>query len=277
MVYASRITDQLNDVLASVVNIAVKVIIFLAIMALGWIVGHWIYKWLGALLRRVGFDRGVERGGLNRILGNTKASDLTARLVEIAFLLFVLQLAFGVFGPNPVSDLIRGVVNWLPKLFVAVIIIVVAAALAGWVKEIIKGALGGLSYASAIGTAAQALILALGLIAALTQVGVAESVTLPVLITALATFAGIAIVGVGGGLVRPMQQRWERILNRAEAETTAAAEKMRTHRGTLAERNLSERNRRDQPAYGGSMPSDTKPPADTSALTEEQHEQPRTE
>jgi hypothetical protein len=277
MVYASRITDQLNDVLASVVNIAVKVIIFLAIMALGWIVGHWIYKWLGALLRRVGFDRGVERGGLNRILGNTKASDLTARLVEIAFLLFVLQLAFGVFGPNPVSDLIRGVVNWLPKLFVAVIIIVVAAALAGWVKEIIKNALGGLSYAGAIGTAAQALILALGLIAALNQVGVAESVTLPVLITALATFAGIAVVGVGGGLVRPMQQRWERILNRAETETSAAAEKMRTHRGTLAERNLNERTRFDQPAYGGSTRSDTKPPADASALTEEQREQPRTE
>src|SRR5215475_4947415 len=138
MVYASSITDRLNDLLANIVGVAVKVIIFLAIIGLGWIVGHWIYKWLGALLRRVGFDRGVDRGGLNRILGDTKASDLMARLVEIAFLLFVLQLALGVFGPKPVSDLIRGIVNWLPKLFVAVVIIVVAAALAGWVKEIIK-------------------------------------------------------------------------------------------------------------------------------------------
>jgi hypothetical protein len=277
MVYASRITDQLNDVLASVVNVGVKVIIFLAIMALGWIVGRWIYKSLGALLRRVGFDRGVERGGLNRILGESKASDVTARLVELAFLLFVLQLAFGIFGPNPVSDLIHAVVAWLPKLFVAVIIIVVAAALAGWVKEIIKRSLGGLSYASAIGTSAQAVILGLGLIAAVNQVGVAESVTLPVLIAFLAIVAGIAIVGVGGGLVRPMQARWERILNRAEAESTVAAEKMRAHRSTMAERNRNERSQFDQPAYGGSMPSDTKPPADTSTLSEEERNQRGTE
>jgi hypothetical protein len=277
MVYASSITDRLNDLLANIVGVAVKVIIFLAIMALGWIVGHWIYKWLGALLRRVGFDRGVERGGLNRILGDTTASDLMARLVELAFLLFVLQLALGVFGPNPVSDLIRGIVNWLPKLFVAVVIIVVAAALAGWVKEIIKSALGGLSYAGTVGTTAQVLILGLGLIAALNQVGVAGSVTLPVLIAFLATVAGIAIVGVGGGLVRPMQHRWERILNRAETETTLAAEKMRNHRSTLAERTRNERGRFDQPAYGGSMPSDTKPPGDTSGLTEEERDQRRTE
>ena len=60
-----------------------------------------------------------------------------------AFLLFVLQLAFGIFGPNPVSDLIAGVIAWLPRLFVAVVIVVVAAAIAGWVKDLIAAGLGG--------------------------------------------------------------------------------------------------------------------------------------
>ena len=72
----------------------------------------------------------------------TSASDLTARLVVFAFLLFVLQLAFGIFGPNPVSDLIAGVIAWLPKLFVAVVIVVVAAAIAGWVHDLIAEAPG---------------------------------------------------------------------------------------------------------------------------------------
>ena len=47
------------------------------------------------------------------------------------------------------------------------------------------------------------------MIAALNQVGIATTVTQPVLIAVLATVAGILIVGVGGGLVRPMQQRWD--------------------------------------------------------------------
>ncbi len=143
MLNAASIGDEFTDLLGSVVNVAVKVVIFLAIMALGWIVARWIRKVLASFLRRVGFDRAVERGGLDRMLGSYKASDLTARLVMYTFLLFVLQLAFGIFGPNPVSALIAGVIAWLPRLFVAIVIVVVAAAIAGWVKELIAEALGG--------------------------------------------------------------------------------------------------------------------------------------
>lgn len=39
------------------------------------------------------------------------------------------------------------------------------------------------------------------------------------LITVLATIGAILAIGVGGGLVRPMQDRWERMLNAAERET----------------------------------------------------------
>jgi hypothetical protein len=38
----------------------------------------------------------------------------------------------------------------------------------------------------------------------------------------LATAGGILVVGVGGGLIRPMQQRWEGWLGRAEAELPQA-------------------------------------------------------
>jgi hypothetical protein len=40
-----------------------------------------------------------------------------------------------------------------------------------------------------------------------------------VLIAVLATIAGILIVGVGGGLVRPMQSRWEQYLERMSHES----------------------------------------------------------
>jgi hypothetical protein len=234
MVYAASIGDELTTLLGNVVNVAVKVLIFLVIMAIGWLVARWLRKWLAGFLERVGFDRAVERGGLNRMLGSYKASDLTARLVMFGFLLFVLQLAFGIFGPNPVSVLIAAVIAWLPKLFIAVVIVVVAAAIAGWVHDLIAEALGGLSYGRALATAAQVLVLVLGITAALNQVGVASAVTIPLLVAVLVTIAGVVIVGVGGGLIKPMQHRWERILNRAETETTVAADKVRAHRATRA-------------------------------------------
>ncbi len=266
MMYAADIGDQFADLLGSVIAIALKVVIFLAIMALGWFVGAWIYRFLARFLRRVGFDRAVERGGLHRLLGGSTASELTARLVELAFLLFVLQLAFGIFGPNPVSTLIGDVVAWLPQLFVAIVIVVVAAAIAGWVRELVRGALDGVSYGRTLGTVAQVLILTLGIIAALDQLGVAASVTLPILITALATIGGILVVGVGGGLIRPMQHRWERMLNRAETETSLAADTVRSRRAA-DDRNTNRPGRFDQPAYQGNAPADTKPGASVDPAT----------
>jgi hypothetical protein len=45
----------------------------------------------------------------------------------------------------------------------------------------------------------------------------------------LATIGGVVVVGVGGGLVRPMQDRWERWLGRAEAEAPVLAEQARAY------------------------------------------------
>lgn len=96
----------------------------------------------------------------------------------------------------------------------------IASAIAAAVKDLVTGALGGLSYGRILGTVAQVFVLGLGVIAALSQIGVAVEVTLPVLITVLATVGGILIVGVGGGLIGPMRQRWEKVLSSAEQEAT---------------------------------------------------------
>jgi len=42
----------------------------------------------------------------------------------------------------------------------------------------------------------------------------------PVLYAVLLTAGAIVAIGVGGGLIRPMQDRWERLLTAAERETT---------------------------------------------------------
>ncbi len=212
--------DQLRDMWGSVLAIAPKVILFLLILIVGWIVAKLIATAVDKILERVGFDRAVERGGVRRALArsNYDASTIVSKIVYFALLLIVLQFAFGVFGPNPVSNLISGVVAFLPNLFVALIIVVVAAAIAAAVRDIVSNALSGFSYGRMLGTIASVFILGLGIIAALNQVGIALTVTLPVLIAVLATVGGILIVGVGGGLIKPMQERWENYLTTAERE-----------------------------------------------------------
>ena len=222
--------DALDTALSTVAVFVPKLIGFLLILVIGIIIAKVVAKAIGTVLEKVGFDKAVERGGVKKALAKSKfdASDIVAKLVYYTLLLFVLQMALGVFGPNPISDLIASVIAFLPKLIVAIIIIVVAAAIAAAVKTLIEGTLGGLSYGKTLAAIASIFILGLGVIAALEQVGVATAVTTPILIAVLATIGGILVIGVGGGLIGPMQKRWEGYLTKAEAEVPKIKEQAKS-------------------------------------------------
>ncbi|GIF70316.1 hypothetical protein Ais01nite_83510 [Asanoa ishikariensis] len=241
------IGDALTDMWRSVLLFVPKALAFLAILLVGYLIARVVRKLVDALLTRVGFDRAVRRSGIGERLDRSRydASDILARLAYYAILLFALQLAFGIWGPNPISDLISAVVGWLPKAFIAIVILVVATAIASAVRDLIGGALGGLSYGRLIATVVWVFIVGLGVIAALNQVGIATTVTQPVLVAVLATVAGILIVGVGGGLIRPMQGRWERWLDRVATESAVIRERAQAYQ---AEKAAAEQRRVDEAA-----------------------------
>jgi small-conductance mechanosensitive channel len=209
-----------SDAWTTVATFVPKLIFFFVVLLVGWLIAKALAKITDSILERVGFDRAVERGGIKQAMAKSKydASDIVAKLVKYAVLLITLVIAFNVFGPNPISELLQDVVTFLPRIIVAIVIIVVASAIAKVVKDLVSSVLGGLSYGNALANIASIFILFLGVVAALNQVGVATAVTTPVLVTILATIGGVIVVGVGGGLVRPMQSRWEQWLTSAERE-----------------------------------------------------------
>jgi hypothetical protein len=240
-----NLVAALGEAMRTVAVFVPQLLLFLVILLIGWLIAKGLRKLTDTVLERLHFDRAVERGGIGRALAQSRydASDLIAMLVYYAVLLITLQLAFGVFGPNPISALLTAIVAFLPRIAVAIIIVVVASAIASAVKDLITGAMGGLSYGRTLATIASVFIIGLGVIAALSQMGIAVAVTLPVLITVLATVGGILIVGVGGGLIRPMQQRWENWLSRAEQEAPRARAQARADEEAHAQ--AYERGRED--------------------------------
>jgi len=221
----------LSDMWRSVLLFVPAALAFIAILVIGYFLARLVRTVVAKGLRRVGFDKAVEGGAIGRAVaaGKIDASDLLAKIAFYAVMLFALQLAFGIWGPNAVSDLLTLLIAWLPRAFVAIVIIVVAAAIGGAAHDLIANALGGLPYGKLLARSASILIITLGVIAALDQVRIATSVTQPLLIAVLATVAGVLIVGVGGGLIRPMQQRWEGWLDKATAESAAIREHARTY------------------------------------------------
>jgi hypothetical protein len=143
-------------------------------------------------------------------------------------MLFVLSTAFGVFGSNPISDYLRAVIAYLPLVFVAIVIVVIAAAVAAGARNLIENSLGGLSYARVLANLASGFILAIGVIAALDQLHIAAAVVNAILYAVLAALVGIAIVAVGGGGIKTMARRWEAVAARYDEEKPKIAGAVRS-------------------------------------------------
>jgi magnesium-transporting ATPase (P-type) len=168
------VSQSFQNLLDTVFNSLPKILVFLVVLVVGWIIAKVIQKAIVMILHRVHFDKFAERGAVGDALKRTKydASTLLGMIVYYAILLITLQMAFGVFGTNPISTMLNAIVGWIPKLIVAIVLIVVASAIAKVVKDLLTGMLGGLSYGRVIANAASLLIIVLGVFAALDQVGI---------------------------------------------------------------------------------------------------------
>lgn len=216
----SSFTDGMSVMWANVMSFVPKFLVFVAVLIVGYVIARVLARLFDALLAKLHFDELVERGGIKRVLDRSgyHARTLLAKLLFYTICLFTLQFAFGVFGPNPVSDLLTRVIAYLPSIFVAAIIIVVASAIAKGVRDILGASLGGFSAGPVIARLAATLIVIVGVFAALNQLGIAPTIVNGLFYAGLAIIAGSAIIAIGGGGIQPMRSRWERALSRMEAE-----------------------------------------------------------
>jgi hypothetical protein len=212
--FQAGVSSAWSNVITFVPKLAAALLIILA----GYLIAKVIARVLNNVLERVGFDRAVERGGLKQALAQSKydPSDIIAKLAFWLVFLVALQLAFGVFGPNPISDLLKGLIAYLPNVLVAILIIVVAAAIAKAVTDLLSSLLSSVSGGQLMARGAGIAILVFGVFAALDQLKIAPRIVTGLWYAVLAIVVGSAVVAIGGGGIKSMQRYWERATTAAE-------------------------------------------------------------
>ncbi|MGI9118836.1 MAG: mechanosensitive ion channel family protein [Acidimicrobiales bacterium] len=253
-VFAVDLGQGVEDAFRDVTVFVPKFLGFLIVLVVGYFIAKAIAKIANAALERLGFDRAVERGGIKQALSRSRydASDILAKVIFYALFLLVLQLAFGVFGPNPVSDLITGMIAYLPRVIVAILIVVIFAAIAAAAKSLIENSLGGMSYGRALASVASISILVVGAFAALNQLQIAPQIFNALFYALLAIVVGSAIIAIGGGGIQPMRSRWEQALTRVEDEAPQARSQIRSRR--QVERQPPPPDHQEPPSPGGEQP-----------------------
>jgi hypothetical protein len=168
--------------------------------------------------------------------------------------LFVLQLAFGIFGENPISDLLAGLIAYLPKVFVAVLILVITAALAKVVSELLEATLGATSGGSLIAKGAGIAVLVIGVFAALNQLEIAPEIVNGLFYALLAVIVGSAIVAFGGGGIPVARRYLERWSTKAEDVSRDVKRNADPQAGKDAIRQRIEQEKQQAQSSGDSSP-----------------------
>jgi Mechanosensitive ion channel, conserved TM helix len=246
----------LEEAWENVVTFAPKLLGFFLILLIGFFIAKLLSKLTNSLLERVGFDGWVQRGALQTafLRAKTDASDLIALIVFWAVFLITLQLAFGIWGPNPITDLIEGIIAYLPNVIAAVIILVIAAAIARVVADVLTPALGAVRGGEWIARVAGIAILVVGIFAALDQLEIAPAIVNGLFYALLLVVAGSLLIsfGVGGiPLARRYLERWGGRADQAVGEIRAS--------GAMGMARASAEQVRDD-VVGGTPPP---PPSDT--------------
>ncbi|MEM7142945.1 MAG: hypothetical protein AAF548_18115 [Actinomycetota bacterium] len=214
--------ESLQQTIDDVTTFVPKLVAAIVIFVIGWFIARFIRKIVERLLTRVNFDGLVDRSGLGSYIeraGYPDSGVLLAKILYWGLMLIVLKLTIGVFGDNPVQEALDGLVAFIPKLFVAIVIVIITGAVANVVRELVGGAVAHLSYDRSIVGFVGGVIWFIGGFAALDQLEVAEDVVDTLFQYSVGAFFLILVIKFGiGGIWSARDRFWPAVYDRLEAD-----------------------------------------------------------
>jgi Conserved TM helix len=178
----------------------------LLILILGWIISGLLAGLVERGLKAIGFERAAQSTGISGFIERSgsswTASAIVAEIVKWFIRLLAIQAAASVLGLTQISQIITAIMLWLPNLVVAIVIVVIGALIAKFVSGLVRGSTSQMGFTNPglLASVAYYAIVVFAVMAAIDQLGIAETVVDTLFIGLVATVvlaAGLAF-GLGG-------------------------------------------------------------------------------
>jgi hypothetical protein len=231
--WGAALTASLTTALSLLLGAIPRVIGFLVILIVGWLISGALATAVGGLLRAVKFNVLAQRSGFQAFILNmglrTDPSGLLAKIVKWFVRLIVLVVAFDALGLPAVSEVLQQFLFWIPNLIVAVVVLVIAGLAANVLSTLVRGSTvqAGFENADLLANIARIAVWAFGIVVAVNQIGVAQELVNTLFmgfVGALALAAGLALGRGGGESAAQIVQNWYRRSREARPRLERAAE-----------------------------------------------------
>ena len=196
---------SLQSVWYGVANFIPHLVIALIIFAIGWVLAALLEKLVETIFKGLKVDAGLKSAGLEDVVkraGHNLNSGLFVGAIIKWFVIVVFLIAsFDVLGLNQVNSFLRDVVDYLPQVIVAVLILIVAVIVGNAMQRIVAASARAahVKMAEFLGRATKWVIWIFAVLTALFNLGIAPWIQ--AIITALVAGAALAFglaFGLGG-------------------------------------------------------------------------------
>jgi small-conductance mechanosensitive channel len=192
--------QPLQDALSTFLSYLPQLLGAVVILIVGYLVAKVLQAVTGRVLRSIGFDRWMERGGIKQFFDRTRTNQtpvsILGKLVFWFVFIIAITMAADALGIPQVSAVFAQLVAYIPNIVAAILILVLAALLANFVAGLVRGATG----TDILASVARYAIIVYAVFAAITQLGIAVELTAPTFLIALGAVALAAAIafGIGG-------------------------------------------------------------------------------
>ncbi len=176
------------------------------ILVIGWIVGMIVATVIDRLFRLVGLQALFEKAKVEEVLKKANAGqDATALLAAVGkWIIYLVAFiaAANALRLTAVSDFLNSILAYVPQVIIAVAIILIGLVLAHFLAAVVKGSVksAGLGFADTAAMVTRWSIIIFTVLAALAQLGIAETMinTAFIGLVAFLAIAGGLAFGLGG-------------------------------------------------------------------------------
>lgn len=217
------ISDSLQETLDGLGEFLPKLIGAVVILLVGWFIAKIIFRVIVKILKKADFDKLVDKSGIGEHLERAGFADsgvFMAKIIYWLIMFVVIKAAVETLGLEAVQNLVDDLVDWLPKLFVALIIVLLTGVVAKFVNGLVSAATASQSWGNAASNAASLGVWFIGGMAALDQIEVASDIVDTLFTTVMTAMAGILIIKYGvGGIWAARDRFWPNVYDKFSSAT----------------------------------------------------------
>lgn len=172
------LTASFQNLWTGVIGFIPNLFVAIVIFVLGWVVGIVLGQWVARIIRSTQVDKALKSVGADEVLARAgfrlDSGAFIGGLIKWFVIVVFLVASFNVLGLAQVNDFLARVLSFLPRVIVASLILILAAAIADILQRIVSGSVRaiGVSSAHIFGSITKWAVWIFAVFAAIDQLGV---------------------------------------------------------------------------------------------------------